>query len=115
MIGTLLLFYVSTALVSSEVPSLTYPTCAVYLEFHKRNIQHVSCTSINIQSHTTPSRLCLLLLAGDISTNPGPTQQQLPNINLGFTNIRSIKNKSEALDHYINGHNISIFAVTETC
>ena len=41
-----------------------------------------------------------------------PPQQQ--HINLDFTNIRSIKNKSEALNHHIIGHNTSIFAVTET-
>ena len=112
MLGTLLLLYVSLALVTSKCPSPPSSTCAIFLEFHKRNILHVSCTPPHIQTNGTAARLCLLLLAGDISPNPGPPQQQC--INLGFTNIRSIKNKSEALNHYINSHNTSIFAVTET-
>ena len=112
MLGTLLLLYASIALGTSEYSFLS-PTSALFLEFHKRNILHVSCMPIHIKTHSIPSRLCLLLLAGDISPNPGPPLSQ-QNITLGFTNIRSIKNKSEALHHYINSHNTGIFAVTET-
>ena len=114
MLGTFVLLCLSYALVTSDnSPSLPSSIRALFLEFHKRNILHVSCTPISIHTHNTSARLCLLLLAGDIALNPGPSQPP-QNINLGFTNIRSIKNKSEALNHYINGHNIGIFAVTET-
>ena len=51
-----------------------------------------------------------MLLAGDIALNPGPQT----NIKLAFTNIRSIKNKSTSVSHFLSGHNIDIFAITET-
>ena len=61
-----------------------------------------------------PSTLiALLLLSGDIESNPGP---QLPNdcISLGSFNIRSVKSKAALLHDLIQDNNIDILALQET-
>ena len=69
-------------------------------------------STLSIPKSCTASQFGLLiLLAGDISINPGPTSS---NVNFGFTNVRSIKNKYASLDHYITTNNIHITGLSET-
>ena len=113
MIGMFSLILLVSALAASHdyfCGDNLQPTRALFLEFHKRGIPHITSTPISINTHNVPSRLCLLLLAGDIALNPGPPQCT----KLAFTNVRSIKNKSTSVDRFITGHNIDIFAITET-
>jgi len=66
---------------------------------------------------------CLLLLAGDVEINPGPTPSHIqinPTLNLAIFNIRSsssvshLYNKPEILKHTIHDNNIDLFCLTET-
>ena len=50
----------------------------------------------------------LLLLAGDISINPGP------DLKFAFTNIRSIRNKYTSVSNFILGKEIDVFSMNET-
>lgn len=50
----------------------------------------------------------VLLLAGDIATNPGPP------FSLAFVNVQSIKNKSGTVSNYTNSYKPDILAVCET-
>ena len=60
---------------------------------------------------STPTAL-ILLLAGDVSLNPGPVVRH--NIRLTTTNIRSIREKTASLTDLIISKTIDILAVTET-
>ena len=54
----------------------------------------------------------ILLLAGDVSLNPGPVVRH--NIRLATTNIRSIREKTASITDLIISKTIDILAVTET-
>jgi len=54
----------------------------------------------------------LLLLSGDIETNPGPAR--LVNFNLGFLNVRSIRNKAGANHDVIVDYRLEFLALCET-
>ena len=55
--------------------------------------------------------LLLLILAGDVSTNPGPGR---PNVKIATVNARSLKLKTAAITDLISSHSIDILALTET-
>ena len=57
-----------------------------------------------------PWSLSSALLAGDISPNPGPTQ----NVTLAFTNIRSISNKYPSIANYVQANDVQAFGLSET-
>ncbi len=59
-----------------------------------RRLYHIP---VHFSRNTGFVRFCLLLLAGDVSTNPGP--DSLGNIKLGFTNIRSLPKNIMFLFH----------------
>ena len=52
-----------------------------------------------------------MILSGDVRINPGPTTSLLTG---SLINIRSIRNKSVALAHFINSNKSDIIVVTET-
>ena len=54
----------------------------------------------------------ILLLAGDVSLNPGPAVRR--NIRLATTNVRSIRDKTVSLSDLLISKTIDILAVTET-
>ena len=63
-----------------------------------------------------PSRLTfastfLLLLAGDVSVNPGPSSTSL---RMGTLNVRSIRDKGPAVSDLVTSKKIDILAITET-
>ena len=60
-------------------------------------------------SQSTTSNTLLLILAGDISSNPGPN-----NINFATLNARSIRNKYPAVAHFVSDNQIHCLSVTET-
>ena len=64
-----------------------------------------SPTSTSKQMHTV---LLVLLLAGDISTNPGPS------FKLSFANMRSIKNKSATVSDFTLSEKPDVLCVCET-
>jgi hypothetical protein len=63
---------------------------------------------------------CLLLLAGDVEINPGPTSATSPTLNFASFNIRSASsitdqcNKPELLQNIIHDHKIDLLCLTET-
>ena len=72
-------------------------------------LQHQS--SISIPPALSPSRLfILLLLAGDINPNPGPSNC----LNVTYANIRSINNKYPAIAKFIFDNDTDLFALSET-
>ena len=52
-----------------------------------------------------------LLLAGDISTNPGPTPITL---NIACANVQSLSNKFPSIELFVNKHQIDCLLLTET-
>ena len=64
------------------------------------------------RSRPTFKLALILLLAGDVSRNPGPVIRH--NIRLATTNIRSIREKTASLTDLIISKTIDILAVTET-
>ena len=63
-----------------------------------------------ITSTTTFSTI-LLLLAGDVSLNPGPSGSN-ERIKIATMNVRSIKPKSAPFSEYVTSKNLDIVAVT---
>ena len=55
----------------------------------------------------------LLILAGDISINPGP-KSPFKNLKIGLSNARSVKNKTAAITDLITSKNLDILGLTET-
>ena len=53
----------------------------------------------------------LLLLAGDVSLNPGPVA---PNLRLGTVNARSMRDKAPALSDLVVSKGIDLLGITET-
>ena len=80
----------------------------LFQHFHLRKFTYAP---LSIPKLCTASQFgILLLLAGDVSLNPGPKN----NVNFGFTNIRSIRNKYAPLHHYILTENLHIVGLSET-
>ena len=69
---------------------------------------HIKKTPVHTISCNTSWFLHILLLGGYISLNPGPGP------NFGFTNIRSIKNKSAPLSNFITTSGLTIVGLIET-
>ena len=67
--------------------------------------------SMHSTAHSSAFEL-ILLLSGDIALNPGPIPTH--DFRFGFTNIRSIKNKSASLSQLLISHDLDMFGVTET-
>ena len=53
----------------------------------------------------------VLLLAGNVSLNPGPVA---PNLRLGTVNARSMRDKAPALSDLVIGKGINLLGITET-
>ena len=53
----------------------------------------------------------LLLLAGDVSLNPGPER---PNLRLGTVNARSMRDKAPVLSDFVVSKRIDLLGITET-
>ena len=53
----------------------------------------------------------LLLLAGDVSLNPGPER---PNLRLGTVNARSMRDKAPVLSDFVVSKGIDLLGITET-
>ena len=56
----------------------------------------------------------LLLLAGDVSLNPGPSTCSTDRVRLATLNARSMKNKAASLADMVSSKKIDILAITET-
>ena len=56
----------------------------------------------------------LLLLAGDVSLNPGPSTCSTGRVRLVTLNARSMKNKAASLADMVSSKKINILAITET-
>ena len=99
--------YGSTQIVCPPVVSFFQPprtptaSCLHFL--FKRNV--------HIPSKLPPvSLLTLLLLAGDINPNPGPSDC----INFSFANVRSLSNKYSSIQKFILDNSTDVFAMSET-
>ena len=67
--------------------------------------------NIHIPSKLQPlSLLTLLLIAGDINPNPGPSDC----IKFSFANVRSLSNKYSSIQKFILDNNTDVFAMSET-
>ena len=91
-------------LCASLSPSLVYRQC--FCLYPKPSFN-------NLRSHTrSRAKLSLLLLlSGDISTNPGPTTSSLKIL---CANVQSLRNKGPTIDSFIREHGISCLCLTET-
>ena len=81
-----------------------------FLNIHVRNIRIITCIPLSINTDSNSTSLCLLLLSGDVALNPGPSEQ----FKLGFTNIRSLKNKYSSVHHFLCAKKVDIFGISET-
>ncbi len=88
----------------------------VALHLHAKFRKNPLFPPLRITGGSAPSRLCLLLLAGDIALNPGPNCMSTPQLDctLAITNIRSITNQGPALHQHISSHSVDLFALSET-
>ena len=101
------------------------PHMVVALEQHYKPLIVTSITqpfSTSYRSHSLHSHLkvkkiyhssshpigfnLMLLLAGDIALNPGPS--------FGFTNIRSLNQNSNSLNNFLSSYSYNIVGLTET-
>ena len=102
------------------INTLRYSSIIVYeLAFRKLQLYiFLVLVYVHTQLYTTsgcyPSfRLSIiLLLAGDVSINPGPKTFQ--NTRYATTNLRSVRHKSAALSDLMLSKHIDILALTET-
>jgi len=108
--------------------------CPVCAELHTVHLALLWQPSSSSPPFKTPSRrspksvFCLLLLlaAGDIELNPGPSRQvrqhtrnspaanKLNNVVFGCYNVRSANNKSALIHDIINDFHLDVLALTET-
>ena len=85
---------------------------AEFVYIKTRSKRNLSSTPFQCRSSNSSVKLCMiLLLAGDIASNPGPENA---NLKLAYTNIRSIRNKHAAINNYISANNTDILALSET-
>ena len=86
---------------------------SIFLHLHCRNVRRIGRLPLSIQSSVHSSSFhFLLLLSGDIALNPGPMPTH--DFRFGFTNIRSIRNKSAAISQLLVSHGMDLFGLTET-
>ena len=93
---------------------------SVRISFSRTSPLHLSCLGLctyrkwSTKSGCNPSfsLSIILLLAGDVSINPGPKTFQ--NMRFATTNVRSVRHKSAALSDLILSKHIDILALTET-
>ena len=93
-------FHISPSIFSAHIP-------IHYLCFNKQLLPIPTCTSFFQCSF-------LLLLAGDVATNPGPTNFESMSARLGTLNVRSLRQKSAPLADILTSKSIDILAITET-
>ena len=70
--------------------------------------------SREIHANDWPSCFFLLLLAGDISSNPGPTAKSGIPIKIACANLQSLRNKGPATSSFISDKGIHCLMITET-
>jgi len=88
---------------------------SIFLNFRFRSIRRIGHLPLSISSKSISGVGLLLLLAGDISLNPGPVPSaSSENIKLAFTNIRSLGKNHVPLSHYVKVNNIDIVGLSET-
>ena len=118
--SVVLFFLLFVSYLSRSTNPLTCPSSkssivskSVSLHLHFCFARRRQCLSLVVRHPTHFKSLSfLLLLAGDIALNPGPSSNS--SVRLAFTNIRSINSRSSALSHYITSNNIQIMALSET-
>ena len=125
LLPTWQVFYVNLDRNITPQPPLTYfkiyDGLSPSLIFRPLLFAHVSPRTICHQKITVKNNtalLILLLLAGDISTNPGPscsTKGKIPaSIKLACSNLQSLRNKGPTLSSYFSEHKLSCMMITET-
>ena len=82
--------------------------CLIFRPLHFVSAHPASMTKSLVHSHNNVSRSFLLLLAGDISSNPGPS------LKFGLCNIRSIRKNHTTSSDFIKSNDITILSLTET-
>lgn len=81
--------------------------CLVFKQAHFLNYRpSILCTRL-LKTNNFVSLFLVLLLAGDVETNPGP-------INFGFSNCQSLRNKGPALYDLVSSTSVDILGLTET-
>ena len=63
---------------------------------------------LNLKASSGVQLALILLMAGDVCTNPGP------NVNFGFANVRAIKTKFDSVIDFIKINKVDIFCINET-
>ena len=94
---------VNWSICSSLSPSLVFRPC---FNLH----QTFSLVKIHPTVRSRSKLALLLLLSGDISTNPGPVS----NIKIASANVRSIRNKGPTVEAFVRENDISCLCLTET-
>ena len=95
------------------------PICSSLLpSFNSLPVAFICCSWKVLTIHCRPTELdfkavSLLLLAGDVALNPGPTTQ-LHDLRIGSINVRSAREKGPLLHDLIISKSLDILAVTET-
>ena len=88
-------------------------TNSLFLNFYFRSIRQVSHLPVSfVQSASLFHLSLIILLAGDISINPGP--DCVESIKLAFTNIRSLSKNHVLLSHYVDVNNVDMVCLSET-
>ena len=96
-------FYSFCSLSNTPIP---LSSISIYCDYRSK---HHLTPNFCIPKQLSLFALCtLLLLSGDIATNPGP------GINSGLCNIRSLKKNYTASTDFITSKGINILSVTET-
>ena len=94
---------------------------SIRISFPKTPALHISClglcthNKLYTKSGCNPSfklSIIILLLAGDVSINPGPKTFQ--NMRFATENLRSVRHKSAAISDLMLCKDIDILALTET-
>ncbi len=93
--------------------SATLSPSLVYRPIHYMVAHPGSMTKRNLRSLNFHSNSLLLLLSGDISSNPGPVHLD-SNFKLAIVNLQSITDKGPSLSKFVVDNNISNVLVTET-
>ena len=91
--------------ISPSISNYKLPIC--HLCFDKK-LMDIPSSSYSVKL------LFLLLLAGDVASNPGPTACKRSNVVAATLNARSLKLKSASIADSIVSHSIDILAITET-
>ena len=95
------------------------PICSSLLpSFNSLPVAFICCSREVLAIHRRPAELdfkavSLLILAGDVALNPGPTTP-LNDLRIGSINVRSVREKGPLLHDLIVSKSLDILAVTET-